>query len=91
MFWTRARHPDLGETVFPAAAVESYPGWEPVGEPTEDADALRAAMAAEQLAAAEPPPAPAPAPATVSAPPASKASTPDPQSTAPSGADQKEQ
>lgn len=92
VLWTRVRHPDLGETVLPAAAVESYPGWEVVGEPTEDPDALRSAMAAEQLArnAETATPAPAPAPAPASTPSASKATTTT-ESAAPSGADQKEQ
>lgn len=67
----------------PAAAVAHHPGWEPVGEPSVDADALRAELAAEQgaraaeTAAAPQLPAPKTAPTTTEPP-------------APSGADQKE-
>lgn len=92
VLWTRVRHPELGETVLPVAAVESCPGWEAVGEPTEDPDALRSAMAHEQLVrdAEAATTAPAPAPAPVSAPAAPKATTTTTESAAPSGADQKE-
>lgn len=50
VFWTRARHAELGDTVLPVAAVESYPGWEAVGEPSTDDVALRRAIAADQAA-----------------------------------------
>lgn len=89
VYWTRARHAELGETVLPADAVESYPGWEAVGEPCDDVDSLRAALAKEQaMAAAEAAAAPTPSPAPP--PPAPKTGADKPEPEAPSGADQKE-
>jgi hypothetical protein len=96
VFWTRARHAELGDTVLPAEAVESYPGWEAVGEPTAEADALhadlereRAVAAAEaeaaQQSAPPAPPAPSTPPATVP-----KSGTATPETSAPAGADPKE-
>jgi hypothetical protein len=93
VFWTRARHAELGDTVLPTEAVESYPGWEAVGEPTAEADALHAAIERERaVAAAEAeaaqqsaPPAPSTPPATVP-----KSGTATPETSAPAGADPKE-
>jgi hypothetical protein len=97
VFWTRVRHALLGDAVMPVAAVESYPGWEAVGEPTTEADALhadiereRAVAAAEAEAEAEAaqqsaPPAPSTPSATVP-----KSGTATPESSAPAGADPKE-
>lgn len=95
VFWTRARHAELGDTVLPAAAVESYPGWEAVGEPSTDDVALRRAITADQAADAEladladeigaPPPVFPPPTASVP-----KTGADAPESSAPAGADPKE-
>lgn len=97
VFWTRARHAELGDVVLPAAAVESYPGWEPVGQPSDDPDALHAEIDREQtatrLAALEPPQMTDTSglsvlrrqPATPG-----DAAVPDSESSAPAGADPKE-
>lgn len=96
VYWTRASHPDLPDVVVPLDAMESYPEWEAVGEPSDDVDALRAELEREQVAAAldaliaESASAPAlssPAP-EMSAPAPEPA--PEPESPTPSGADLKE-
>lgn len=95
VYWTRARHAELGDVVLPADAVESYPGWEAVGEPSDDQDALRAEIARDKAADAElaelasetgaapySPPTPAPS--------APKSGADASESSAPAGADPKE-
>lgn len=80
--WVIAHHPDLGDAVLPAAAIASYPGWEAVGEPSLDQDALSAALerAAAEAAAAQ-----------QSAPPKQRAATPaSAPAVAPAGAAPKE-
>jgi hypothetical protein len=95
VYWTRASHPDLPDVVLPAAAMESYPEWEAIGEPSTDVDALRAELEREQVAArmealiaasAPAPVEPSPAPE-----PAAPEFDPEPESPTPSGADPKEQ
>ena len=94
VYWTRASHPDLPDVVLPVAAMESYPEWEAIGEPSTDVDALRAELEREQVAArmealiaasAPAPVEPSPAPE-----PAAPEFDPEPESPTPSGADPKE-
>lgn len=92
VYWTRAHHPELGDVVLPLDAMESYPEWEAVGEPSTDDVALRAELEREQLAASLAAETEEPAPATpAAAAPAPTKPTTDPKPPAPSGADPKEQ
>ena len=93
VYWTRAHHPELGDVVLPLAAMESFPDWEAVGEPSTDDGALRAELEREQAAAAiaaliaesaSANAAPSPAPEA-------SASPAKPESPTPTGADPKEQ
>lgn len=96
VYWIRAFHAELDrEVVMPLEAIAHHSGWEQVGEPSDDPDALRADLARDQaVAAAEaeaalatgeampPPPAPKPS--------APKTGADTPESSAPAGADPKE-
>lgn len=87
VFFTRARHAELGEVVMPAEALEHCPGWESYGEPSTDPEALRSELALEQaVQAAE---LAASAPASTSA--AKPKQAPATESSAPVGAEPKEQ
>lgn len=91
VYWTRASHPELPDVVLPLDAMESYPGWEAIGEPSDDVDALRAELEREQVAASIAALIADTASAPVAPPPAPETSAPDPESPTPSGADPKEQ
>jgi len=91
-YWTRARHPELPDVVVPLDAMDSYPEWEAVGEPSTDVDALRAELEREQVAASIAALVAESASAHIAPPQAPEMSAPDPEpeSPTPSGADPKE-
>lgn len=87
VYFTRARHSELGDVVMPAEALEHCPGWESYGEPSTDPEALRSELALEQAVQA----AELASAAQTTAPSAKPKQAPATESSAPVGAEPKEQ